>query len=238
MQWVVQGFAWVMMRVMRTSGAESLSAAANIFVGQTEAPLLIRPYVAHADALGADGGDDRRLRHHRRRRAGGVRRHAVAALPDIAGHLIAASVMAAPAGLVMAKLMLPETEESLTAGTVQLEVERPWSNVIDAAAEGATDGLGLALNVAAMLIAFIALLALVNAALGWPAASSGFPQLTLEAHPRLGAAAAGLGDGRAVGGGRQVGALLGIKTGANEFVAYTEMGEMIDAGELSRALAA
>jgi hypothetical protein len=78
--------------------------------------------------------------------------------PDIAGHLIAASVMGAPAGLVMSKLMLPETEQSLTAGTVRLEVERPWSNVIDAAAEGATTGLTLALNVAAMLLAFMGLL--------------------------------------------------------------------------------
>ncbi len=110
MQWVVAGMAWVMMRrSWAPRGAESLSAAANIFVGQTEAPLLIRPYIADDDAVRADGGDDRRLRHRRRRRAGGLRRHA-AGVADIAGHLLAASVMSAPAALVIAKIMLPETE--------------------------------------------------------------------------------------------------------------------------------
>ena len=233
MQWVVRGFAWIMMRVMRTSGAESLSAAANIFVGQTEAPLLIRPYVGkmtRSELMAIMTGGFVTI-------AGGVLVAYVGILsprfPDIAGHLIAASVMGAPAGLVMSKLMLPETEESLTAGTVKLEAERPWSNVIDAAAEGATAGLGLALNVAAMLLAFLGLLALLNAGLGWLGGLVGFPGITLEGI--LGWLLQPLAwvMGTPWAEADKVGALIGIKTGANEFIAYTKMGDMIEAGELS-----
>ena len=157
--------------------------------------------------------------------------------PDIAGHLIAASVMGAPAGLVMAKLMLPETEESLTAGTVKLEAERPWSNVIDAAAEGATAGLELALNVAAMLLAFLGLLALLNAGLGWLGGFVGFRRLTLEGI--LGWLLQPLAwvMGTPWAEADKVGTLIGIKTGANEFIAYTKMGDMIEAGRALRALA-
>ena len=125
MQWVVRLFAWVMMRAMRTSGAESLSASANIFVGQTEAPLLIRPYVktmTRSELMAVMTGGFATI-------AGGVMAAYVGLLsarwPDIAGHLLAASVMSAPAALVMAKMMLPETEQSLTAGTVRVEAERP-----------------------------------------------------------------------------------------------------------------
>jgi CNT family concentrative nucleoside transporter len=224
MQWVVQGFAWVMVRVMRTSGAESLSAADNIFLGQTEAPLLIRPYVAkmtRSELMAIMTGGFVTI-------AGGVLVAYVGILsprfPDIAGHLIAASVMGAPAGLVMAKLMLPETEESLTAGTVKLDTERPWSNVIDAAAEGATAGLGLALNVAAMLLAFLGLLALLNAGLGWLGGFVGLPS------SRSKASSAGSCNrwlevmGTPWAEADKVGTLIGIKTGANEFIAYTKMG--------------
>jgi CNT family concentrative nucleoside transporter len=233
MQWVVRLFAWIMMRAMRTSGAESLSASANIFVGQTEAPLLIRPYVKtmtrselHAVMTGGFATI-----------AGGVMAAYVGLLsvrwPDIAGHLLAASVMSAPAALVMSKLMLPETEQSLTAGTVRVEAERPWANVIDAAAEGAGAGLQLALNIAAMLLAFLALLALINAGLGWLGGLVGFAGLTLEGI--LGQLLRPLAwvMGTPWSEADQVGALIGIKTGANEFVAYTEMGKMIDAGQLS-----
>jgi CNT family concentrative nucleoside transporter len=233
MQWVVRLFAWIMMRAMRTSGAESLSASANIFVGQTEAPLLIRPYVKtmtrselHAVMTGGFATI-----------AGGVMAAYVGLLsarwPDIAGHLLAASVMSAPAALVMSKLMLPETEESLTAGTVRVEAERPWSNVIDAAAEGAGAGLQLALNIAAMLLAFLALLALMNAGLGKLGGLVGVPGLTLEGI--LGQLLRPLAwvMGTPWSEADQVGALIGIKTGANEFVAYTELGKMIDAGQLS-----
>jgi CNT family concentrative nucleoside transporter len=233
MQWIVRLFAWIMMRAMRTSGAESLSASANIFVGQTEAPLLIRPYVktmTRSELHAVMSGGFATI-------AGGVMAAYVGLLserwPDIAGHLLAASVMSAPAALVMSKLMLPETEESLTAGTVRVEAERPWANVIDAAAEGAGAGLQLALNIAAMLLAFLALLALMNAGLGKLGGLVGFPGLTLEGI--LGQLLRPLAwvMGTPWSEADKVGALIGIKTGANEFVAYTEMAKMIDRGELS-----
>ncbi len=233
LQVLVRGFAWVMMRLLRTSGAESLSASANIFVGQTEAPLLIRPYVAQmtqSELMAVMTGGFATI-------AGGVLVAYVELLresfPDIAGHLLAASVMSAPAALVMAKLMIPETEESLTAGEVRVEVERPWANVIDAAADGAGAGLKLALNVAAMLLAFLGLLALINAMLGWAGGLVGFPQLTLDWI--LGVLFSPLAWVMGVpwSEARDVGALLGLKTGANEFVAYTRMGEMLAEGGLS-----
>ncbi|HVR30448.1 MAG TPA: NupC/NupG family nucleoside CNT transporter [Thermoanaerobaculia bacterium] len=233
MQWVVRAFAWVMMRVLRTSGAESLSSAANIFVGQTEAPLLIRPYVktmTRSELMAVMTGGFATI-------AGGVLAAYVGLLsqdfPDIAGHLLAASVMSAPAALVMAKLMVPETEESLTAGTVRVKAERPWANVIDAAAEGAITGLHLALNVAAMLLAFLGLLAVINAALGWLGGFVSYPDLTLEAI--LGQLLRPLAWVMGVPWAEadEVGALIGIKTGANEFVAFIELSKMIDAGLLS-----
>ncbi|MGD2116226.1 MAG: Na+ dependent nucleoside transporter N-terminal domain-containing protein, partial [Acidobacteriota bacterium] len=144
-QKVVKGFAFVMMRLMGTSGAESLSASGNIFVGQTEAPLLVRPYVKDmtmSELMAVMTGGFATI-------AGGVLA-AYVGMGVSAGHLISASVMSAPAALVMAKLMFPETEESVTAGDVRVEVKTPYVNVIDAAAEGAGAGLKLALNVGAM----------------------------------------------------------------------------------------
>lgn len=168
MQKAVSGLAWVMRRTMGTSGSETLSAAANIFVGQTEAPLVVKPYVdtmtrseLHAVMVGGFATV-----------AGGVLAAYVGMLrehfPDIAGHLIAASVMSAPAALVVSKLMVPETEESKTRGEVKLAVEKLDVNLLDAAARGAAEGLKLALNVGAMLLAFLALLALLNYLLGVP----------------------------------------------------------------------
>jgi CNT family concentrative nucleoside transporter len=227
-------------RLMKTSGSESLSAAANIFVGNTEAPLLIRPYVkslTRSELFAVMVGGFVTI-------AGGVMVAYIGILsprfPAIAGHLIAASVMGAPAGLVMAKLMLPETEESVTAGTVRLEVERPWSNVIDAAAEGASTGLTLALNVAAMLLAFMGLLALINAGLGWAGGLVGAPALSIEGILGFICRPLAWVMGVEWSQAKDVGALIGIKTAANEFLAYTKMGEMIDAGllnERSRAIA-
>src|SRR5690606_22765507 len=157
----------VMLRTLRTSGAETLAAAANIFVGQTEAPLLIKPFVASmtmTELMAVMTAGFATV-------AGGVMAAYVGMLiayfPDIAGHLVAASVMSAPAALVNAKLMVPESEEPVTRGTLKIDVEDPDANVIDAAAHGAREGLTLALNVGAMLLAFIALIALVNALLGW-----------------------------------------------------------------------
>lgn len=180
LQWVVRGIAWVMARTMGTSGAESLSAAANIFVGQTEAPLVVRPYIdrmtlseLHAVMTGGMATI-----------AGGVMAAYVGMLrhvfPDVAGHMIAASVMSAPAALVFAKLVVPEDSEPLTRGTVRLDVARLDVNVIDAAARGASDGLRLAANVGAMLLAFIALLAMLNFFLGFLGGLFDFPQLSLQ----------------------------------------------------------
>ncbi|MBK8976646.1 MAG: NupC/NupG family nucleoside CNT transporter [Planctomycetes bacterium] len=161
MQVVVRGMAWVMARLLKTSGAESLSACGNVFVGQTEAPLMVRPFLAgmtkselHAVMTGGFATI-----------AGGVFAIYVGFGID-AGHLMVASVMAVPAGLVCSKLLWPETETSETMGRVVLHGEKSASNVVEAAAIGAGDGLKLALNVGAMLIAFLGLVAVANWLLG------------------------------------------------------------------------
>ncbi|MBN1153351.1 NupC/NupG family nucleoside CNT transporter [candidate division KSB1 bacterium] len=161
MQKIVQGMAWIMAKFMGTSGAESLSAAGNIFVGQTEAPLLIRPYVSNmtvSELMAVMVGGFATI-------AGGVMAAYVRFGVD-AGHLMAASVMSAPAALVIAKIMYPETSEPLTRGQVKVHIEKTTSNIVDAAATGASDGLRLALNVGAMLMAFIAIIAMINYFLG------------------------------------------------------------------------
>ena len=234
MQLLVTGAAWVMLRTMKTSGAESLSAAGNIFVGQTEAPLLVKPFIKdmtdselHAIMTGGFATV-----------AGGVLAAFVGMLvaffPDIAGHLIAASVMSAPAALAISKVMYPETGQSLTEGEIRIDPERPDANVIDAAARGAGEGLTLALNVAAMLLAFIALIALGNGIFGYVGGLIGFPQLSLQLV--LGwifapfAWLMGIQWADAV----QVGVLLGEKTVLNEFVAFLHLAQMLQEGvELS-----
>jgi CNT family concentrative nucleoside transporter len=229
LQRLVGLFARLMVRFMGTSGTESLSASANIFVGQTEAPLLIRPYVSAmtmSELMAVMTGGFATI-------AGGVMA-AYVGMGISAKHLLAASVMSAPAALVMAKLMLPETEKSKTAGTVDIEIERPWSNVIDAAASGAADGLKLALNVGAMLIAFVALIALVDWPLGKIGGWMGYPALSLNLI--LGVACrplAWLMGVPWVDAGK-VGTLIGIKTAINEFVGYAEMRTMIANGALSQ----
>jgi len=161
MQKVVQGIAWIMAKFMGTSGAESLSAAGNIFVGQTEAPLLVKRYVSnmtHSELMAMMVGGFATI-------AGGVMAAYVRFGVD-AGHLMAASVMSAPAALVIAKIMYPETGNPKTKGFIRLKIEKKTANIIDAAASGAADGLRLALNVGAMLMAFIALIAMLNYFLG------------------------------------------------------------------------
>lgn len=162
MQRVVNGIAWLMQRTMRTSGSETLSAAGNIFVGQTEAPLLVRPFVptmTQSELMAVMTGGFATV-------AGGVMAAYISFLEpyfaNVAGHLMAASVMSAPAALVVAKIMYPETEESPTRGHVKVSVEKIDANAIDAAARGASEGLTLAFNVAAMLLAFVALIAMFN----------------------------------------------------------------------------
>ena len=168
MQRVVNGIAWAMQKTMGTSGSETLSAAGNIFVGQTEAPLLVKPFVAtmtRSELMAVMTGGFATV-------AGGVMAAYIAFLKpyfgNVAGHLMAASVMSAPAALVMAKVMMPETEESPTRGTVRVKVDKTDANVIDAAARGASEGLQLAFNVGAMLLAFVALIAMLNYLMGLP----------------------------------------------------------------------
>ncbi len=223
LQRVVEGMAWVMMKTMRTSGAESLCNAANIFVGQTEAPLFIRPYLAtltqselHAVMVGGFGTIA----------AGVMAVYISFGVPAV--HLIAASVMAAPGALVMSKLLYPEEGEPETRGNVRAQVERPWINPVDAAASGAADGAKLVINVAAMLIAFLALLALVNAVLGWAGGLVGMPQLSLEwLFARVLAPVAWL-IGIPWSEAGTVGVLLGKKTALNEFIAYLDMKTLLD----------
>ena len=243
LQAVVKGMAWVMMRTMRTSGAETLSTAGNIFLGQTEAPLLIKPFVAtmtQSELMAVMTGGFATV-------AGGVMAAYVGMLvaffPDIAGHLLAASVMSAPAALVFAKLIIPETEEPVTRGSLKVNVETPDANAIDAAARGAGEGLQLALNVGAMLLAFIALIALLNAllgvvgdvtrindlfaSLGWLADGQ---RITLEwilgwlLAPLAWLMGVPWQDAFAVG------SLLGVKTAVNEFVAYIQLSQMLGEG--------
>ena len=229
MQLLVRGMGWVMSRTMGTSGAESLSAAANIFVGQTEAPLVIKPYVddmtlSELNAVMTGGFATV---------AGGVMAAYVGMLsgvfPDIAGHLIAASVMSAPAALVIAKIMWPEDGIPRTAGDLTLDVPKQDINVVDAAARGAGEGLTLALNVGAMLLAFIALVALANGILGAGSSLAGLDTpLTLERI--LGVVFWPLAWAMGVPAAEcaAVGELLGVKTILNEFVAYLKLASMSD----------
>jgi CNT family concentrative nucleoside transporter len=240
MQAVVKGMAWVMMRTMKTSGAETLSAAGNIFLGQTEAPLLIKPYVAGmtmSELMAVMTGGFATV-------AGGVMAAFVGMLifyfPDIAGHLMAASVMSAPAALVFAKIIWPETEEPVTRGTLKVDVEKVDANVIDAAARGAGEGLHLAMNVGAMLLAFIALIALLNALLGWIGDVTQLtgllqnigwlrPAQAFNLDAILGWIFAPLAwlMGVPWSDAPEIGTLLGIKTAVNEFVAYLQLSAML-----------
>jgi CNT family concentrative nucleoside transporter len=165
MQWIVKWIARGMQKTLKTSGAETLSVSANIFVGQTEAPLMIRPFIhnmTRSEIMAVMTGGFATV-------AGGVMAIYVKMLsdiPGIAGHLMAASIMSAPAALVIAKLIYPETEESETAGTLKVNVEKTSDNVMEALSGGATQGLKLAANVGAMLVAFVAIIAMVNSLLG------------------------------------------------------------------------
>jgi len=242
MQKIVQGMAWVMSKTMRVSGAESISVAANVFIGQTEAPLVVRPYVSpmtKSELLTLMVGGMATI-------AGGVLAAYVSLLggtdPALqlyyAKHLLSASIMAAPATIVIAKILVPEREESKTMGKVKVMVERTSSNVIEAAATGAGDGLKLALNVGAMLLAFIALIYMFN----WIITgifsdllglTIGGEVITIEI--LLGyllspiAWIIGVPWSDAV----SVGSLIGQKIVLNEFIAYLNLSQLIPTGVLS-----
>ena len=231
MQFIVNIVAKVMVKTLKTSGSETLSAAANIFVGQTEAPLVIKPFVekmTQSELMAIMVGGMATV-------AGGVMASYVGLLkndiPTIAGHLMAASVMSAPAALVIAKIMVPETEESETAGeSVELANEKLDANVIDAAARGAGEGLTLALNVAAMLLAFIALIAMLNGLIGVIGGVIGIEALSLEKIFGWIFAPLAFLMGVPWEDCTKIGALLGEKTMINEFVAYSHLAEMVKPG--------
>jgi len=241
-----------MQRLMGTSGAESLSVVANIFVGQTESPLVIKPYIdrmTKSELLAVMTGGMATI-------AGGVMAAYVQMLGNsyalangvsldvgrllFAEQLLGASLMAAPAALVIAKIIFPETDTPATKGEVKIEVEKADANGIDAAASGAGLGLKLALNVGAMLLAFIALLAMLNYALSYVGDVTGLNAVlpegfTLTIETLLGwtlapiAFAVGVPWSDAV----QMGSLLGTKVVLNEFVAYLQLSDLVSQGVLS-----
>ena len=228
-QKIVQWTAKIMMKTMGTSGAESLSAAANIFVGQTEAPLVIKPFVSsmtRSELMALMTGGMATV-------AGGVLAAYVGMGVD-AGHLLAASVMSAPAALAIAKLMVPETEKSKTEGVVNIDLPKNHANTIDAAAAGAGEGMMLALNVGAMLLAFIALVAMLNGFLGLVGGWVGFPQLSFELIMGYLFAPISFLMGIPWDECFQVGVMLGKKTVLNEFVAYLDLQAAIQSGSLSQ----
>jgi concentrative nucleoside transporter, CNT family len=214
MQVVVRLFAVVMRRFMRASGAESLNVAASIFMGQTEAPLTIRPYLPRMTESELMTVMTAGMAHI----SGGIM--AAYILFGIeAQHLLTAVIMTAPGTLMMAKLFVPETRVPETMGTVSLQVERTDVNVIDAIGRGTGEGLHLALNVGAMLISFLALVALVNAALG-------LAGLSLEQILGWVFAPIAWSLGVPWRDAPVVGNLLGTRMVLNEFVAYSQLGGM------------
>jgi concentrative nucleoside transporter, CNT family len=247
MQQIVKGMAWVITKVMRVSGAETTSVCASVFIGQTEAPLTIKPYLermTQAELMTVMIGGMAHI-------AGSVMAAYVSMLGGddpvqrlfYAKHLLTASVMAAPATMVLAKILIPETEEPLTRGTVRMEVEKTTANVIDAAATGAGDGLKLAMNVGAMLLAFIALIALVNGPVQWigtiggPDASinhwlTGFAghdvRLSLETIFGWVLAPIAWLIGVPWTDATLVGSFIGEKVVINEFVAYADLAKHLD----------
>jgi len=230
MQWIVRGLAWVMQRTLHTSGAETLCVAGNIFVGQTEAPLLVKPFVGgmtRSELATVMIGGFATI-------AGGVMAAYVSMLspwfPDVAGHLLTASVMNAPAALVLAKILVPETGSPRTGSSLAVAVERQEANVIEAAASGAAQGMKLALNVGAMLLAFIALVALLNAIVGGIGGWLGAEGLSIERI--LGWILAPLAwlMGVPWTEAGQVGSLIGMKATLNEFVAYLEFAKILEGG--------
>lgn len=216
---VVRGLAWIMQKTMGTSGAETLSTAANIFVGQTEAPLVVRPFLASAtrsELMAIMVGGFANIA------TGVLVLYAQWLSPFVhnaGGHLAAACFISAPATLIVAKLLMPETQTPQTADSVHVQVEKPDANLFDAATRGTSEGLQLALNVGAMLIAFTALVALLNGLL-----TSAFgPGVTLQ--HLLGYVGAPLAwlTGVPWEEATRAGSLIGVKTILNELFAYQDM---------------
>ncbi len=219
LQKVVEFMARIMVWVMDAAGAESLSCAANVFIGMAEAPLVIKPYIksmTRSEIMVVMTGGMATI--------SGALMAAYSRFAE-AKHLLAASVISAPAALVISKIMIPETEPSLTKGHVKAVVPKQDTNILDAACRGASEGVGLALNVAAMLIVFIAFVAMFNWLLSFLPNLAGEP-LTLErilgwlCYPLAWVMGVDFKDVSAVG------ALIGKKTILNEFVAYLDLSSL------------
>ena len=244
MQRVVKLMALAVSKLLRVSGAESLAVTSNIFLGQTEAPLAIRPYLeklTRSELMAIMSGGMATI-------AGGMMAAyiVILAVPyaaiegvamevarlQFAEHLLGASFMAAPGALIIAKILIPETGQPETMGTVNLLVPTTARNTIDAAATGATEGVRLVINICAILLAFIALLAMLDFMLNWVSSLFGHE---LSLGQILGWAFAPIAwlIGVPSQDITQFGSLLGIKVVANEFVAYLQMGDLMQAGQLS-----
>ncbi|MBL8619629.1 MAG: NupC/NupG family nucleoside CNT transporter [Deltaproteobacteria bacterium] len=224
MQRLVYAVAWVMQRTMGTSGAESLATAANIFVGQTEAPLLVKPFVekmtrSELHAVMTAGFATV---------AGGVMAAYVGFLkdiPGIAGHLVTASIISAPAAIAISKVMMPEDGVPVTLGKLSIEIEKTSRNVIEAAARGAAEGVQLVLNVGGMLIAFVAIMKLIDAGIGLIPIPGDQP-LSLSMLLGFGFAPIAFIMGVPWDDCVEIGRLLGEKIVLTEFVAYINLGAL------------
>ncbi len=220
--WVVTGIAWVMRRTMRTSGSETLATASNIFMGQTEAPLVVKPYLAgmtRSELMALMVGGMATI-------AGGVAA-AYASLGINAGHLLTASILSAPGTLVIAKLMFPETDKSETVDEECALPKSSATNSIDALCQGASDGMRLSINVIAMLIAFVALVYMANAILGWVLSPLGWSTTIQEVIGWLNVPFAwlmGVPPDECV----RVGSVLGERVVLNEFMGYLQLTSMME----------
>jgi concentrative nucleoside transporter, CNT family len=222
MQLFVKGMAVFMQRFMGTSGAESTCVAASIVMGQTEAPVTIRPFLESLTESELFTVMTSGMAH--------VSGSVMAAYVAIAGvsitHLLTAVIMTAPATIMLAKIFVPETGKPITAGTVRVEVEKPGVNLIDAAARGAGDGLHLALNIAAMVIAFLALVALANGCLGWVHSHIHWFPASLQQILAFLFAPIAWALGVTWKDCATVGNLLGTRMVLNEFVAFVDLGKV------------
>ena len=228
-QFIIKKIAFIMEKTMKTSGAETLSVSANIFVGQTEAPILIRPYISSmtkSELMTVMVGGFATV-------AGSVMALYVSWLnniPGIAGHLLAASVMSAPAALMIAKIIYPETEKPKTIDSKNIDVNTTDTNAMDAIGRGATDGMKLAANVAAMLIAFISMVAMVNFILGY--ANTSLQEILGFIFKPI-AWTMGIPWDEA----KIVGTLMGEKLALTELIAYGDLKSYIANNEISKRTA-
>ncbi len=228
-QFTLKWIARAMQKTMGTSGSETLSVAGNIFVGQTEAPLIVRPFIkkmTHSELMTVMTGGFATV-------AGGILAIYVmwlSDIPGIAGHLLAASVMSAPAAIVIAKIIYPETEDSETMGDLNVPIEKSSTNAMEALGDGATTGLKLAANVAAMLIAFISLVAMLNYLLSFIGTSME-EILAFVFKPLAWSMGVPWSEAGALG------MLMGKKIVFTELIAYGDLKTLISSGEISERTA-